>query len=175
MLVREVDPPDGEPAIEWLLLTSFPIGTFKQVCLIIQYYTCRCEIETYFRVLKSGCAVQELQLETVDRFVNCLTLYLIVAWRVLFVMRLGRERPELPAETVFSKEEWQAVYQVVYRRQASKMPNLGEMIIMIAGLGGYLNRKHDGPPGPQTIWIGMQRARDFALAWMAFLAAQGQT
>lgn len=175
VLVREVDPPDGEPAIEWLLLTSLPIGTFEQVCLIIQYYTCRWEIETYFRVLKSGCAVQELQLETVDRFVNCLTLYLIVAWRVLFVMRLGRERPELPAETVFSKEEWQAVYQVVYRRQASKMPNLGEMIIMIAGLGGYLNRKHDGPPGPQTIWIGMQRARDFALAWMAFLAAQGQT
>ena len=104
-----------------------------------------------------------------------LSLYLIAAWRVLFVMRLGRECPELPAEAVFTKEEWQAVYQVVYRREASKMPNLGEMIIMIAGLGGHLNRTHDGPPGLRTMWIGMQRARDFALAWIAFLAAQGQT
>jgi hypothetical protein len=172
VLVCEVDPSAGEPAIEWLLLTSLPASTFDQVCLIIKYYTCRWEIEVYFRVVKSGCAVQELQLETVDRFVNCLTLYLIVAWRVLFVMRLGRECPDLPCEAVFTTEEWQAVYQIVQRKQAEKMPTLGEMVIMIAGLGGYLNRKTDGPPGPQSMWIGMQRARDFALAWAAFLAFQ---
>lgn len=170
VLVREVDPPDGEPAIEWLLLTSLPIGAFAQACDIIHYYTCRWEIEMFFRVVKGGCAVQELQLETAERFVNCLTLYLIVAWRVLFVMRLGRERPELPCEAVFAAEEWQAVYQIVHRKPATKMPSLGEMVIMIAGLGGHLNRKHDGPPGPQTIWIGMQRTRDFAIAWSAFTA-----
>lgn len=172
VLVREVNPPAGEPAIEWLLLTSLPIETFAQICDIIHYYTCRWEIEVYFRVVKSGCGVQKLQLETADRFVRCLSLYLIIAWRVMYVMRLGRECPEMPCEAVFSKEEWQAVYQVVHRKAPSKMPTLGEMVIMIAGLGGHLNRKNDGPPGPQTIWIGMQRTRDFVLAWLAYTAAQ---
>jgi hypothetical protein len=172
VLVREVNPPDGEPAIEWLLLTSLPIGTLAQIENIIHYYTCRWEIEVFFRVLKSGCTVQELQLETAARFVNCLSLYLIVAWRVLFVMRLGRECPEMPCEAVFTPAEWQSVFQIVQRRPATAMPSLGTMVIMIAELGGYINRKHDGPPGPQTLWIGMQRTRDFALAWSVFAATQ---
>jgi hypothetical protein len=168
VLVREIDPPADEPAIEWLLLTSLPVETFDQACTVTRYYTCRWEIEVFFRVLKSGCTVQELQLETVERFENCLTLYLIVAWRVLFAMRLGRDCPEMPCETVFAPEEWRSVYHISNDKPATTMPSLGEILTMIAGLGGYLNRKHDGPAGPQTIWIGMQRARDFALAWSAF-------
>jgi hypothetical protein len=170
VLVHETDPPAGEPPIEWLLLTSLPVGTFADVCDVIHYYTCRWEIEVFFRVLKSGCAVQDLQLETAERFENCVTLYLIVAWRVLYAMRLGRECPEMPCEAVFSPEEWRSVYQISKRKPATSMPSLGEMIVMVAELGGYLNRKHDGPPGPQTLWIGLQRARDFAIAWTAFAA-----
>jgi hypothetical protein len=174
VLVREINPPAGEPRIEWLLLTSLPVETFSQACTMIHYYTCRWEIEVFFRVLKSGCTVEQLQLETVERFTNCLALYLIVAWRVLFVMRLGRECPEMPCEAVFTAEEWRAVYQIVHRKPATTMPSLGEMVIMIAELGGYLHRKHDGPPGPQTLWIGLQRTRDFALAWSVFTTPQAQ-
>ena len=66
--VREVDPPPGEPAIEWLLLTSLAVDTFAPAVTAIEYYTCRWEIEVFFRVLKSGCTVESLQLETVERF-----------------------------------------------------------------------------------------------------------
>jgi Transposase DNA-binding/Transposase Tn5 dimerisation domain len=170
VLVCEVDPPSGEPALEWLLLSSLPVDTFAQVCTVIHYYSCRWEIEVFFRVLKSGCTVEELQLETVERFTSCLALYLIVAWRVRFVMRLGRECPEMPCEAVFTEAEWRAVYQIVKRQPATAIPSLGELLLMIAEWGGYLNRKHDGPAGPQTIWIGLQRARDFALAWSVFTA-----
>ena len=38
------------------------------------------------------------------------------------------------------------------------------MVRMVAGLGGFLNRKHDGFPGSQTLWIGLQRAADFVMA-----------
>ncbi len=168
VLVREVDPPAGEVAIEWLLLSSLPVDTFTQASTVIDYYSCRWEIEVFFRVLKSGCTVEQLQLETVERFTSCLAVYLIVAWRVLFVMRLGRECPEMPCEAVFTEAEWRAVYQIVKRQAATAMPSLGAMLVMIAELGGYLKRKHGGPPGPQTIWIGLQRARDFALAWSVF-------
>ena len=73
----------------------------------------------------------------------------------------------MPCDTVFSEAEWRAVYQVMKGKAATTMPSLGEMVIWIAQFGGYLNRKGDGPPGPQTMWIGMQRVHDFALTWTA--------
>jgi transposase Tn5 family protein/transposase-like protein len=169
ILVREEKPPASEEPIEWLLITSLPIATFAEVSTVIDYYCCRWEIEIYFRVLKSGCKVEELQFEREDRLQVCLALYLIVAWRVLHVLMLGRECPELGCDAVLSAAEWKSVY-VIARREAApeQAPPLRDMIPMIAELGGYLGRKCDGPPGPQTMWIGLQRMRDFATAWSAF-------
>jgi hypothetical protein len=167
-LVRETNPPGAEP-IEWLLLTSLPITTLEQVQQVVEYYCCRWEIEIYFRVLKSGCRVEELQLETAERFTACLAVYMIVAWRVLFVTMMGRTCPDLPCDAVFTEDEWQSVYWVVTKQPPPKAaPSLEHMVELVAGLGGYLGRKHDGPPGPQTIWIGLQRMRDYAVAWTTF-------
>lgn len=169
VLVREENPPAGVEPIEWLLLTSLPIGTLEEVQTVVEYYCCRWEIEIYFRVLKSGCGVERLQLETAERFRACLAVYMIVAWRVLFVLMMGRKCPELPCDAVFTEEEWQSVYWVVKRQAPPKTaPSLARMVEMVASLGGYLGRKHDGPPGPQTLWIGMQRMRDYATAWSTF-------
>jgi hypothetical protein len=169
VLVREEKPPPGEEPIEWLLLTSLPIETFDEACAVIDYYSCRWEIEVFFRVLKSGCAVEELQFEHADRLEVCLAMYLIVAWRVLYVLMLGRACPRLSCAAVFSEAEWKSAY-VIGRKQPvpATPPLLGEMVRWIAELGGYLGRKGDGPPGPQTMWIGLQRTRDFAIAWCAF-------
>ena len=166
VLVRELRPPEGEPAIEWVLLTSLAVESFDQACLVIDYYTCRWECEVFFRVLKSGCTIEELQFESTERFEKCLMLYLVVAWRVLYVMRLGRDCPDLPCDVVFTPDEWQAVYAVVKKKRATEKPKLGEMVRMVAQLGGYLNRKNDSPPGPKALWIGLQRTKDLALSWM---------
>lgn len=169
VLVREDNPPPGEEPVEWLLLTSLPVETFAEACAVIEYYCCRWEIEVYFRVLKSGCKIEDLQFEAEARFQVCLALYLIVAWRVLYVLKLGRECPDLSCEAVFTPAEWQSVYAIAQGTAAPKTPpTLAVLIPIIASLGGYLGRKHDGPPGPQTMWIGLQRLRDFALAWSAF-------
>ena len=169
VLVREINPPQGEEPVEGLLLTSLPVHTFKQVCLVIDYYSCRWQIEIYFRVLKSGCGVEELQLETADRFQPCLALYMIVAWRVMYVMMMGRECPEMSCDLILSEDEWKAVYTVVEQKTPPKTaPTIEQMVYMIASLGGYLARTHDGPPGPKTTWIGMQRMMDLALAWRTF-------
>ena len=152
VLVRETDPPPGEEPIEWLLLTSLPIDTWQAVCLVIEYYCCGWQIEIYFRVLKSGCRVEELQLKTAERFKPCLALYMIVAWRVMYVTMLGRECPEMSCDLVFGEDEWQSVYTVVCQQPAPKVaPSLEEMVYLIARLGGHLGRSHDGPPGPKTL------------------------
>jgi hypothetical protein len=169
VLVREPAPPAGQEAIEWLLLTSLPIDTVEQVLQVVEYYTCRWQIEIYYRVLKSGCQVERSQLESAAAFEAYLALCLIVAWRVLYVLMLGRECPELPCDAVLEAEEWQAVYAVVHKAEPpSAAPPLGDMVQMIATLGGYLGRKGDGPPGPRAMWQGMQRMTDLVLGWQAF-------
>lgn len=168
VLVREIEPPPGEEPIEWLLLTSLPIDTVEQVLLVIDYYCCRWQIEIYFRVLKSGCKVEESQLETAERFKAYLALCMIVAWRVLYALTLGRECPELPCEVVFEADEWRAVYAVVKNEAPPEVPPpLGEMVKLVASLGGYLGRKCDGEPGPKAMWVGLQRMADLARAWRA--------
>lgn len=169
VLVREEKSPAGEEPIEWLLLTSLATETFADVRQVIDYYCCRWEIEIYFRVLKSGCKVEGLQFEHAPRLQACLAVYLIVAWRVLFVMMVGRQCPELPCTAVLSEEEWQSLYVIATAEPLpQEPPSLGRMVERIAALGGWLGRKHDGPPGPQAMWIGIQRMRDFAVAWASF-------
>jgi hypothetical protein len=169
ILVKEEKPPTGVEPIEWLLLTSLPIETFAEVTTVLDYYCCRWEIEIYFRTLKGGCKIEELQFERQDRFEVCLALYMIVAWRVLHVLMLGRVCPTMRCDVVLSEAEWKSVYVIATNEDApAKPPLLSDMVKMIAELGGYLNRKNDGPPGPQTMWIGLQRMRDFAAAWNAF-------
>jgi hypothetical protein len=168
VLVCEEHPPAGEEPIEWLLLTSLPIESEEAVRLIVQYYCVRWMIEVFFRVLKVGCRVEERQFEQVDRLLTCLSVYLIVAWRTLYACRLSRSCPDISCEAVFEPAEWKATWRVVHGEDPPvAAPALAVMVQMAASLGGYVPRK-TSPPGPQTLWIGMQRTRDFALCWKTF-------
>jgi hypothetical protein len=167
---REVDPPAGEEPVEWLLITTLPIDTIDDVRTIIQYYTIRWMMEVFFRVLKSGCRVERRRFEHVDRELRFIAVALVVAWRVLMVCRLGRSCPDLDCEAIFEPSEWKSVYVAVHRcAPPEQPPRLGEMIRLIAQLGGYVNTpKRKDPPGPQTLWLGMQRMSDLAWAWETF-------
>ena len=168
VLVREVDPPENDVPVEWLLLTSLPVDEIEQVRQVIQYYCVRWMIEVFFRVLKSGCRVEDRRFEHMDRLLSCMAVYLIAAWRTLYLCRLGRSCPDISCEAVFEPAEWKSVWKVVHRSAPPiTPPRLGEMIRLVAQLGGYVNRPRSDP-GPQTVWIGMQRMHDFALCWQLF-------
>jgi hypothetical protein len=165
ILAEEPAPPAGEDPIQWLLLSSLPVENLAEAQEKIQWYLCRWQIEVFFHILKNGCKVEELQLQSRERIEVALALYLIVAWRVLYLTRLGRTVPDLCCEVAFSPQEWQAAYLVSKRqRPPAEPPRLQEILTLVAGLGGYLARKGDGPPGPKAIWIGLQRVRDFVFA-----------
>ena len=168
VMVLELNPPDGESPVEWILLTDLPIDTIEQVHAIIGNYTVRWMIEVFFRTLKSGCRVEERRFEHIDRLLPCLAVYLIVTWRTLYVCRLGRECPNISCEAVFEPAEWKSVYRVVLGNSPQKPPLLPDMIRIIAQLGGYVNRKRTDPPGPQTVWLGLQRLHDITVCWKLF-------
>jgi hypothetical protein len=171
ILAREEGPAKGVERIEWLLLTNLPVESGEEAEEKVGWYICRWQIEVYFRILKSGCKVEQLQLQTRDRLEVALAFYMIIAWRVLYLVMLGRTVPDLSCEVVFAPEEWKAVYIVTQRKKPpSHAPKLKDFLPTLARLGGYLARKGDGPPGPKAIWIGLQRTRDFVIALEALEA-----
>jgi len=164
VLVEEPNPPSGCEAIRWLLVTTLPIDTLEQVQEIVQSYCGRWQIEIFFKTLKSGCKIERRLFEKLPRTLNCLAVYSIIAWRVMYLCHLGRECPDLDCEVVFSPSEWKSVYRVVRREPLPETPpRLNEMVRMIATLGGFVDRPKN-EPGPQTLWTGLQRLHCFSLA-----------
>lgn len=169
VLVEEVNGPEDGTEVSWLLITSLPIGSVKEILRVIDYYVARWTVETYFRVLKTGCRVEEIQLETMDRVKNCLAFYRIIAWRVMYLTHLNRECPFLPCDAVFNDCEWMSVWKVTTKEEIpDTAPPLSEFMPLLTRLGGYNNRPSESPPGPQTVWVGIRRMCDFATAWLAF-------
>jgi hypothetical protein len=145
--------------IEWMLLTTVRVETFKDAQKRVEWYSGRWGIEVYHRTLKSGCRIKDRQLGTADRLEACLGVDMVVAWRIYHLAMLGRETPEVPCTVFFKDVEWKALCCYVNKTPVSPEtpPTLGEAMRMVGAIGGHLGRKSDGPPGTQTLWRGIQR------------------
>jgi len=169
VLVEEVNGPGDGTDVSWLLITSLPIDTLEDVQRVIDCYVTRWTIEVFFRVFKTGCQVEKIQLETLSRLKNCLAFYKIIAWRIMYLTTLNRECPTLPCDVMFDACEWKSVWRVVTQTALPETPpTLSEFMCLLTQLGGYNNRKTEAPPGPQPIWVGIRRMIDLATAWMTF-------
>lgn len=167
IITREKGAPAGVKPVEWRLLTNREVGSFEAAAELIDWYRARWEIELFFHVLKNGCRVEALQLASVKKLERALALFMVVAWRIARLMRLGRTCPDLEAELLFDRDEWEAAYILMKKRPPKKPPQLSAVVRLIAMLGGFLGRKGDAEPGVKTIWQGLQRVADSAqsLRW----------
>ena len=161
VIAREVNPPAGVTPIEWRLVSNRPVGSLEQASQLIDWYRARWEIEMYFHVLKNGCRIEALQLGSVAKLERAIVVYMVVAWRIARLMRLGRSCPDLDAELMFEPDEWRAAYLLNNQKPPDEPPTLNEVVRLVARLGGFLARKSDGEPGVKTIWLGLQRVIDF--------------
>jgi hypothetical protein len=155
--VRERAVKTVKSPIEWMLLTTVEVRTFQEAQKRVEWYSGRWGIEVYHRTLKSGCRIKDRQLETADRLETCLGVDMVVAWRIYYLTMVGRERPELPCTVFFKEIEWKALCCYVNKTPIppEKPPSIGNVVFMVAGLGGHLGRKGDGFPGTQSLWRGL--------------------
>ncbi len=163
ILAEEENPPAGQEPVRWWLLTTLPIATLDDVMQAVAWYALRWLVERYHYVLKSGCRIEQLQLETVERLQRALATYAVVAWRLLWLTYAARRNPETSCEAVLPREQWQVLHQVVEKKKPipATPPTLRVAVRQIARLGGFLARKGDGEPGVKTIWRGLRRLDDF--------------
>jgi hypothetical protein len=168
VLALEVNQPSGETPIRWLLLTTLTVGGFDDAVICLRWYSYRWLIERYHYVLKSGCCLEKLQLETADRIERALAIYSIVAWRLLWLTCEARRNRDAACDTVLEAHEWQALYCTIHKTPIPPLtpPLLSDAVRWIAQLGGFLGRKQDGDPGVKTIWCGWRRLQDIAATWL---------
>ena len=124
---------------------------------MLDYYLKRWRIEDFFRVLKSGCKVESMALRTALRLERGITIWCVVAWRIMVLTLLGRTVPELDAEVFFTEMELRFLSGYATRVKLPPPRTLQQAILAVAVLGGYQNRSRDGPPGHQIMWRGMDR------------------
>ena len=160
----------NEKPLCWLLITTMPIENLDDALRYIEWYSFRWLVERFHYVLKSGCKIEDLQLEKMERLRRAIATYCIVAWRILQITYEARKNPEILADTVLEKHEWKALYCITHKTTVppGKPPTLHEAVRWIAQLGGFLGRKSDGEPGVKTIWRGFRKLYNYAEMWQLF-------
>ena len=164
--LMEDNVPKGQSPLNWILLSNIAVTTPEQASTLVDWYRLRWRIEMLFDVLKNTCQVERLQLRSAKGIQKLCALYLIVSWRILYLMTLSRECPELPASTFFAKDELKllSASQALWSRKPLPAPQtLGQAVRALARLGGYLDRKNDKPPGHRTLTFALLRLFDLAL------------
>ena len=154
--VWEVDPPKGEAPVEWVLLTTEPITTPQQLLQIVDWYRARWVIEEFFKALKTGCAYDTRQLETIEGLLNVLATFLPIAWRLLLMRTQARVAPTAKATTVLPKA-MVAVLRVFTRIKLAAQPTARDVLLAVAALGGH--QKNNGDPGWITLARGYEKLR----------------
>jgi hypothetical protein len=154
--------------IIWKLLTNLPIHSVKDAEEKLRWYAMRWKIETFHKILKSGCKAEESRLRTAERLTNLIAIFCILSWRIFWMTMLKRDLPQQTnPELAFTKEEVNILTHLRNKKTLhSNQPlSLDDCLLQVAILGGYLARSNDPPPGNFVIWRGLYRLRDMALGF----------
>jgi hypothetical protein len=162
--------PVGREPIRWELLTDLPVEDLASAVEKLDWYASRWKLETYHKVLKSGCQAEQAKLRTAERLTNWLAVLCVVGWRVFWLTMVARVTPEAPAETALTAAE----IETLDRLDASVAPDserpapertVWRYLGAVAKLGGYLAREKDPPPGNMVVWRGLTRLTDIVLGF----------
>ena len=158
----EVDCPEGEEPVSWMLLTSEAVTTVEQALVILQWYSYRWRVEEYHKILKSGCQVERYRLAA-EGMKPLLGFLSVIAAGLLRVTYLQRTQPEMPVEAVLNSVQIQ-----VLKAKSSRLPKtltIGWAVESIARLGGYLEHRRKTPVGIQVLWRGWAKLQDLVEGW----------
>lgn len=153
----EVDPPKGVEAVEWILLTSLPVRSFADAWRILEYYEKRWAIEEWHKALKTGCRLEDRQLQSKQGLERITGLLSVVAVRLLQLKSAARTNPDRPAWQVVPLQWIKMLLAARKRTKLTVAMTTREFYRELAKLGGFLGRRSDGEPGWITIWRGWQK------------------
>ena len=158
----EIDAPEGEEPVSWMLLTSDPVTTVEEALTILRWYGYRWRVEEFHKLLKSGCQVERYRLAA-EGMKPLLGFLCVIAADLLRLTYLKRTQPEMPVEKVLSSVQIQ-----VLKAKSSSTPKkltVRWAVETIARLGGYLEHRRKTPIGIQVLWRGYTKLHDLVEGW----------
>ena len=157
-------PTDREP-IRWKLLTDLPVEDLAMVVEKLDWYAMRWKIETFHKVLKSGCRAEQSKLRSTLRLTNFRAVQCVVGWRVFWLTMTSRANPEAPPEVAFTPAEIKVLDTITGGPPARAGRTVSHYLWQVAKLGGHLARTGDPPPGNMVVWRGLTRLADILLGY----------
>lgn len=168
--VWERSPPPGQEGLHWLLWTKEDARALDGALGVVGKYRLRWPVEDYHLTFKSGCRIEQVQLQSWEALQKAVVLYAAVATRIVQLRDRARAQPGAPARPLLSAEE--ACVLRAWCDPTGKVTGeltVSRAVLWIGRLGGHLNRKSDGMPGVRTLWQGL---RALALLVDGFRAAR---
>jgi len=161
------DPKDRD-RIDWKLITNLTVRSREEAIEKLRWYGLRWKIETFHKILKSGCKAEEARLRAAERIVNLLAILCLLSWRIFWITMLNRAIPKAAPELAFTPQEIYLLDQLVSdtAKTAAMGNGLSLYLTKLARLGGYLARAKDPPPGNTVMWRGLTRLTDIQLGFM---------
>jgi hypothetical protein len=165
---QEQGAPKGREKIDWKLITDLPVRSRQDALKMLAWYALRWKIETFHKILKSGCKAEESKLRTANRLVNLIAVFCILSWRIFWMTMINRSAPDASPFLALSRLEVGLLDQLLRDRaeRPSSKNSLSVYLTKIARLGGYLARAHDPPPGNLVMWRGIARLTDIQLGFV---------
>lgn len=157
--------PAGREPVRWRLLTDLAVADLEAAIGKLDWYAQRFKIETYHKVLKSGCRAEQARLRTAERLTNLLAVLCVVAWRVFWLTMASRTTPEAPAGIALTGGELEILDRLAGATDPRASPTVSHYLVAVAKLGGYLARSKDPPPGNMVVWRGLTRLMDIQLGF----------
>lgn len=166
---QEKGRPKNRERIDWKLITDIAVKHPDEAIEKLHWYATRWKIETWHKILKSGCRAEESKLRSADRLTRLISIFCILSWRIFWLTMMNRVTTKASAETVFTGVEIKLLDQLVRSPCKSKVSSrkgkLCEYTLKLARLGGYLGRAHDPPPGNKVVWRGLSRLTDIEIGF----------
>jgi hypothetical protein len=153
--ITESNPPAGEKAITWTLLTNEPVQTFEDAWRVAGWYERRWILEEYHKAKKSGCQIEDMQFTTTTRLEPAIALLSVVAVTLLNLRDASRctNAKTSPATTILAPDYVDVLSLWRYRKIRHDL-TIHDFFFALARLGGHQNRKSDHRPGWLVLWRG---------------------
>lgn len=164
---EEQEAPSNREKIIWKLATDLPVTSMSEAIEKLDWYALRWRIETFHKILKSGCKAESSKLRTAQRITNLIAIFCILSWRIFWMTMINRSSPNASPKLALTPEEIGLLDKLVKKKteEEKSNKNLAYYLINIAQLGGYLARKSDPPPGNIVMWRGFSRLTDIAMGY----------
>jgi Transposase DNA-binding len=166
--VWEIDPPEGQEPLEWILLTNEPVKTFTAAYCVVGWYECRWIVEEFHKGTKTGCKIESPQFTDEERLKPAIALISIVTL-TLMEMRDASRRPDAKTRkaTTIISPAYVEVLSLWRNKTIQRDWTVHDFYYALARLGGHQNRKHDHPPGWQVIWEGWKELLPMVIGYEA--------